>query len=381
MKKISILGSTGSIGTQALDVVRNYKDLKVVALSANSNIELLEEQILEFKPKLVAVADESKALELRDKMAAYNVEILGGMDGLIAVATEKDSEILLTSVVGMIGLKPTLEAIKEKKTIALANKETLVAAGQLVMKYAKENNVDIIPVDSEHSAIYQSLVSGKKSEINRIILTASGGPFRGKTKSELEDVTFIDALKHPNWSMGRKISIDSATLMNKGLEVIEAKWLFDVKAEEIDVVVHPQSIIHSMVEFVDGNIIAQLGPTDMRIPIQYALTYPKRTNSKVEKLDFMKIKELTFDRPDMETFPCLKLAFDALKAKGTMTAVLNAANEEIVNLFLEDKVRFNDIPVYIENTMSHHKNIKNPTLQDILQSDKWAREHIESQIR
>ncbi|WP_066507422.1 1-deoxy-D-xylulose-5-phosphate reductoisomerase [Abyssisolibacter fermentans] len=379
-KKISILGSTGSIGTQALDVIRNSKDFEVTALTANSNIDLLEKQIMEFKPKLVAVADNKKALELKKRMNLYDVEILAGMEGLLAAAREEECEIVISSIVGMVGLKPTLEAIKHKKTIALANKETLVTAGKLVIEEAKKNKVNIIPLDSEHSAIFQSLLSGKQNELNRIILTASGGPFRGKNKDQLNNVTFRDALKHPNWSMGRKISIDSATLMNKGLEVIEAKWLFDVDIENIDVVVHPQSIIHSMVEFVDGSIIAQLGPTDMRIPIQYALTYPQRKQNNVKKLDFSQIKALTFEQPDMDTFPCLKLAINALKAGGTMTAVLNAANEEIVKLFLNEKIKFNDIPMYIQRVMQYHNNIINPTLEDILQSDKWAREYIIAQF-
>lgn len=380
MKNISVLGSTGSIGTQALDVVRNSDNMKVTAISANSNIELLEKQILEFKPEIAAVANKDKAIELKNRMKAYNVKILAGMEGLIEVATKDNSDIVLTSVVGMVGLKPTLEAIKAKKTIALANKETLVTAGEIVMREAKNNGVSIIPVDSEHTAIFQSMFSGKESEVNKLLLTASGGPFRGKKKSDLESVTFRDALKHPNWSMGRKISIDSATLMNKGLEVIEAKWLFDVTADMIEVVVHPQSIVHSMVEFVDGSIIAQLGPTDMRIPIQYAITFPDRVNNMVEKLDFRKINQLTFEQPDIETFPCLKLAYDALDAKGTMASVLNGANEEIVRLFLEEKVKFNDIPMYINKAMQNHKNILNPSLEDVLEADKWAREYIVSHI-
>ncbi|KGG80838.1 1-deoxy-D-xylulose 5-phosphate reductoisomerase [Caloranaerobacter azorensis H53214] len=378
MKNISILGSTGSIGTQTLEVINELDNFKIVGLSANKNIDLLEKQALKYKPKIVAVYDESRARILRERLNIYDIKVVSGMDGLIEVATEKEADIVLTSVVGMIGLLPTLEAIKSGKIIALANKETLVTAGEIVMRKAKENNVDIIPVDSEHSAIFQSLKSGKKEEVAKIILTASGGPFRGKKLKDLEKVSVSDALKHPNWSMGRKISIDSATLMNKGLEVIEAKWLFDVDIENIEVIIHPQSIIHSMVEFIDGSVIAQLGVPDMKVPIQYALTYPKRKYSSIKKLRLTDIKELTFEEPDLNTFPCLKLAFEALKQGGTMPSVLNAANEVAVKLFLDKKIKFLDIPKLIEETMLKHKTIYNPNLDDIIESDKWARESIVS---
>ncbi|KPU28181.1 1-deoxy-D-xylulose 5-phosphate reductoisomerase [Caloranaerobacter sp. TR13] len=379
MKNVSILGSTGSIGTQTLEVINELEDFNIVGLSANKNIDLLEKQALKYKPQIVAVYDENRAKLLREKLKIHNIKVVSGMEGLIEVATEKQSDIVLTSVVGMIGLLPTLEAIKSGKIIALANKETLVTAGEIVMAEAKKNNINIIPVDSEHSAIFQSLRSGAKEEVSKIILTASGGPFRGKKLNDLKNVSVFDALKHPNWSMGRKISIDSATLMNKGLEVIEAKWLFDVNIENIEVVVHPQSIIHSMVEFIDGSIIAQLGVPDMKIPIQYALTYPERKYSNIKKLKLTEIKELTFEEPDLDTFPCLKFAFEAIKHGGTMPSVLNAANEIAVELFLERKIQFLDIPKLIEKAMSKHKIIYRPNLDDIIESDKWAREYIISE--
>lgn len=380
MKRISILGSTGSIGTQALDVIRNNFGFEVVALSANKNIELLEKQIYEFNPKIVAVADENKAKILKGKIAHMDTRVVGGMDGLIEVATEESVHIVLTSVVGMIGLLPTIEAIRAKKTIALANKETLVTAGALVMDEAKKHNVDILPVDSEHSAIFQCLNGEKKRDINKMVVTASGGPFRGKSKEYLENVSLKDALKHPNWSMGRKITIDSATLMNKGLEVIEAKWLFDIDIDKIDVVVHPESIVHSMVEFIDGSVMAQLGIHDMRIPIQYALTYPNRVENKLERLDLTNIASLNFEKPDMETFPCLKLAIDSLRKGGTTTAVLNAANEVAVGLFLEEKINFTDIPKIVENEISNHNNIS-VTLENILNVDSITRKRVLSQYK
>lgn len=379
MKNVCILGSTGSIGTQTLDVISKLDDFNIVGLSANTNIDLLEKQALKYRPRIIAVYDESRAKLLREKLKIYNIKVVSGMAGLIEVATEEEADIVLTSVVGMIGLIPTLEAIKSGKMIALANKETLVTAGEIVIMEAKKNSVDIIPVDSEHSAIFQSLKSGNKEEVSKIILTASGGPFRGKKLKDLENVSVFDALKHPNWSMGRKISIDSATLMNKGLEVIEAKWLFDVNIENIEVVVHPQSIIHSMVEFIDGSIIAQLGVPDMKVPIQYALTYPERKYSNTKKLKLTEIKELTFEEPDLDTFPCLKLAFEALKQGGTMPSVLNAANEIAVKLFLDRKIKFLDIPKLIEKVMLKHKIIYNPKLDDIIESDKWARESLISE--
>ncbi|MFR4161109.1 MAG: 1-deoxy-D-xylulose-5-phosphate reductoisomerase [Paraclostridium sordellii] len=383
MKKISILGSTGSIGTQTLDVVRKNRDkFEVVAISANSSINLLLEQIKEFKPKYVAVYNENSAKQLKEIIPRdIKIEVLSGMDGLVTISSLDEIDVLLTAIVGMIGLVPTLEAIKKGKTIALANKETLVTAGQLVMEEARKRNVDILPVDSEHSAIFQCLNGENKKEIDSIILTASGGPFRRKTKEELLNVTKNEALKHPNWSMGRKISIDSSTLMNKGLEVIEAKWLFDVDAEKIDVVVHPQSIIHSMVQFVDSSIIAQMGCPDMKLPIQYALTYPNRLFNDFERLDFSKLNDLTFEKPDLETFPCLQLAYESLKSGGTYSAVLNAANEVLVNEFLEDKIKFYDIPYYIEKTLEAHDSIKKPTLEEILHIDKWSRDFVKKCIK
>ena len=383
MKKISILGSTGSIGTQTLDVVRANRDkFEVVAISANSSINLLLEQIKEFKPKYVAVYNEASAKVLKEMIPSdINIEVLSGMEGLVAISSLDEIDVLLTAIVGMIGLVPTLEAIKKGKTIALANKETLVTAGQLVMEEAKKNNVKILPVDSEHSAIFQCLNGENNKEIESLILTASGGPFRGKTKSQLLNVTKNEALKHPNWSMGRKISIDSSTLMNKGLEVIEAKWLFDVNTDKIDVVVHPQSIIHSMVQFVDSSIIAQMGCPDMKLPIQYALTYPDRILNDFERLDFSKLTSLTFEKPDLETFPCLKLAYDSLNMGGTYSAVLNAANEVLVNEFLEDKIGFYDIPYYIEKTLDAHKSISKPSLEEILHIDKWSRDFVKECIK
>ncbi|MCR1875564.1 1-deoxy-D-xylulose-5-phosphate reductoisomerase [Paraclostridium bifermentans] len=383
MKRISILGSTGSIGTQTLDVVRKNKDkFEVVAISANSSINLLLEQITEFKPKYVAVYDEDSAKALKNMIPSdIDIKVLSGMEGLVQISSLDEIDVLLTAIVGMIGLVPTLEAIKKGKTIALANKETLVTAGQLVMEEAKKRNVDILPVDSEHSAIFQCLNGENNKEIDSIILTASGGPFRGKSKQELEHVTKNEALKHPNWSMGRKISIDSSTLMNKGLEVIEAKWLFNVEPDKIDVVVHPQSIIHSMVQFVDSSIIAQMGCPDMKLPIQYALTYPNRLLNDFERLDFSKLSSLTFEKPDLNTFPCLKLAYDSLEMGGTYCAVLNAANEVLVNEFLEDKIKFYDIPKYIEKTLEAHKSIEKPTLEEILHIDNWSREFVKQCIK
>ncbi|HSQ89169.1 1-deoxy-D-xylulose-5-phosphate reductoisomerase [Romboutsia sp.] len=383
MKKISILGSTGSIGKQTLDVVRQNKDkFEVVAISANSSVDLLLQQIKEFKPKYVAVYDEVSALKLKSMIPNdINIEVLSGMEGLKVISSLSEIDVLLTAIVGMIGLVPTLEAIKNGKDIALANKETLVCAGDLVMSEAKKYGVNILPVDSEHSAIFQCLNGEKNKEIEKIILTASGGPFRGKTKEDLLNVTKNQALKHPNWSMGRKISIDSSTLMNKGLEVIEAKWLFGVQHDQIDVVVHPQSIIHSMVQFIDSSVMAQLGCPDMRLPIQYALTYPDRIVNDFERLDLAKIATLTFENPDLDTFPCLKLAYDTLKMGGTYSAVLNSANEVLVNEFLEDKIGFYDIPYYIEKTLEAHNSIEKPNLEEILQIDKWAREYVLSCIK
>ncbi len=381
MKKISILGSTGSIGTQTLDVVRNSKDYEIISLSANSNIDLLFEQILEFSPVRVSVGNEEKKLELLEKLESKNIEaeVLVGIDGMIEIAKD-ESEILVTSVVGMIGLIPTLEAIKTGKDIALANKETLVTAGEIVMAEAKKNNVRIIPVDSEHSAIYQCLNGERREDLDKILITASGGPFRGKDRAFLENVTVKDALAHPNWSMGKKITIDSATLMNKGLEIIEAKWLFDVDVEDIVPVVHPQSIIHSMVQYRDGSIMAHLGAADMRIPIQYAITEPIREPNNIEKIDLIEIGKLTFEEPDMETFKAIKLAIEAIKVGGTMPAVLNGANEVLVSLFLDEKIKFLDIADTIEDVMDKHENRLNPSLDEILEADKWAREEVYSRF-
>lgn len=374
VKNIAIIGSTGSIGTQTLDCVRNL-GIKVVSLSANSNIDLLEQQINEFSPEIASVGTEALAAELK-KRVGNKCEIYYGQEGVIAVATVPSAELVVTSVVGVAGLIPTIEAIKKGKNIALANKETMVAAGALVMKLAREYNVEILPVDSEHSAIFQSLRSGSKDEIEKILLTASGGPFRGFTREQLKNVTLAQALKHPNWSMGSKVTIDSASMMNKGLEVIEARWIFDVDVSKIEVVVHPQSVIHSMIEYVDGSVIAQLGSPDMRLPIQYAITYPERARADFSKLDFFKVSSLTFEKPDMETFRCLKLAFEALKIGGTMPAVMNAANETAVNLLLEDKIKFYQIPDIVENIMQKHSVNICPSIDDIIEVDSWARKKI-----
>lgn len=381
MKKISILGSTGSIGTQALDIIRNSKDFKIVALSTNVNIDLLERQALEFRPEMVSVGNKEDAVKLKEKLKPYGIKVSYGMEGLISVASENNADILLNSVVGMIGLKPTMKAIEAGKTIALANKETLVTGGEVVMRELKKRNVSMIPVDSEHSAIFQCLQSGNKDEVEKIILTASGGPFRGMSKSDIIKVELEDALKHPNWDMGRKITIDSATLMNKGLEIIEAKWLFDVELEQIEAIIHPQSIIHSMVEFVDGSVIAQMGEPDMRVPIQYALTYPKREKNHIKKLNLLKSNNLTFESPDKEVFPCLNLAINSMKKGGTMPTVLNASNEIAVEYFLNKKIRFTDIPIIVEKSMELHNNIINPSLDDILNSDMETRENVERIIK
>ncbi|WP_027702207.1 1-deoxy-D-xylulose-5-phosphate reductoisomerase [Metaclostridioides mangenotii] len=383
MKKISILGSTGSIGKQTLDVVRENSDkFEVVAISANSSVDLLLEQIVEFKPKYVAVYQEESYKKLKDSIpCGIDIEVLCGMEGLKAISTLDEIDILLTAVVGMIGLVPTVAAIEMGIDIALANKETLVTAGKLVMDLAQKNGVKILPVDSEHSAIFQSLQGENSKNIDKVILTASGGPFRGKKREDLINITKNEALKHPNWSMGRKISIDSSTLMNKGLEVIEAKWLFDVEYNKIDVVVHPQSIIHSMVQFDDSSVIAQLGCPDMKLPIQYALGYPDRISNSYERVDFAKIATLTFENPDLDTFPCLNLAYKCLELGGTYSAALNSANEILVNEFLEDKIGFYDIPYFIEKVLESHKSIENATLEDILEIDRWSRDFVKKRIR
>ena len=378
MKKIAILGSTGSIGTQTLDIVREQKDIQVTAMAAGSNISLLEQQIREFHPSVVSVWAEEKAKELRLKVADLNVKVLFGMDGLLAVATEPESEILVTAIVGMLGIRPTIAAIKAKKVIALANKETLVTAGHLIIPLAKEYQVPILPVDSEHSAIFQSLQGEQQNKIHKIILTASGGPFRGKTRAELEHIQVEDALKHPNWAMGRKITIDSSTLVNKGLEVMEAKWLFGVELDQIQVTVHPQSVIHSAVEYEDGAVIAQLGTPDMRLPIQYALYYPKRRNLSGEKLDLFALGHLTFERPDTKTFRGLALAYEAMKKGGNIPTVYNAANEKAVAMFLDRKISYLTITEIIEACMEQNTYIKDPDLEQILDTEKAVYEYIES---
>lgn len=370
MKKIAILGSTGSIGTQTLDIVREHKELKVTALAAGSNIELLEQQIREFKPSLVCVYNEDKAKLLRDRVKDIQVKILTGMEGNIACATQPEAETVLTAMVGMIGILPTIEAIKAGKDIALANKETLVTAGHIIMPLIKEKQVSLLPVDSEHSAIFQSLNGEEKHSAYKIWLTASGGPFRGKKPSELAAKKACDALKHPNWSMGAKITIDSATMVNKGLEVMEASWLFGLPVDRIQVVVHPQSIIHSMVEYVDGSIIAQLGIPDMRLPIQYALFYPSRKELiKGERVDFIKLGQLTFEEPDIDTFYGLKLGLTAGRIGGSLPTVYNAANEWAVARFLEGKIGFNDIPAIIGEAMKHHQLLQCPSLNEILNTE------------
>lgn len=378
MKKIAILGSTGSIGTQTLEVVRENGDLEVLGLAAGNNIKLLEEQIREFHPKLVEVWSEDKAKELRDKVRDLDVKIVSGMDGLIEVSVMPESEILVTAIVGMIGIRPTMEAIKSGKDIALANKETLVTAGHIIMPLAKEYDVKILPVDSEHSAIFQSLHGNPRGALHKILLTASGGPFRGRKREELANIQVEDALKHPNWEMGRKITIDSSTLVNKGLEVIEAKWLFDVDIEQVEVVVHPQSIIHSMVEYVDGAIIAELGTPDMKLPIQYALYYPERRYLPGERVDFAALSQLTFEKPDLETFYGLRLAMEAGKAGGSLPTVFNAANELAVSKFLNREIKYLEIPEIIDTCMRNHKNIICPTVEEILQTEQEVYEEIES---
>ena len=378
MKRISILGSTGSIGTQTLDIVRANNDLEVVAIAASTSIEALEKQIREFKPKLVCAYNEKAARELKVRVADTDVKVVSGMDGLIECAVISEADIVVTAFVGMIGIRPTLEAIKSGKDIALANKETLVTAGHIVMKMAGGYNVKILPVDSEHSAIFQSLNGENRKEIDKILLTASGGPFRGWTREQMKDVQVEDALKHPNWSMGKKITIDSATMVNKGLEVIEAKWLFGVGLDDIQVVVQPQSLIHSMVQFKDGGIIAQLGTPDMRLPIQYALYYPSRKYLAGERVDFAKIGKITFEDPDPKNFVGLQLAYDAATAGGSMPTVFNAANEKAVAKFLNREIKFLEITDIINYCMDNHKVIENPSVEEILNIEQWAYETIES---
>lgn len=378
MKTIAVLGSTGSIGTQTLEVARANGDLKIAALAAGRNVELLEKQIREFSPRVVAVWEEAAARELKTAVSDMDVKIVTGMDGLIEISTLPEVEVLVTAIVGMIGIRPTVEAIKAGKDIALANKETLVTAGHIIMPLAKEHDVRILPVDSEHSAIFQSLNGENHRQIDKLLITASGGPFRGKKRTDLEKVKVEDALKHPNWAMGQKITIDSATLVNKGLEVMEAKWLFHVDLDQIEVVVQPQSVIHSMVQFVDGAVIAQLGTPDMKLPIQYALYYPDRRYLTGERLDFAKLGQITFEKPDMETFLGLPLALQASRIGGSMPTVFNAANERAVSKFLHREIGFTDIYQIIIESMEHHKVQQQPTIEDILDTEKATYEFIES---
>lgn len=380
-KKIAILGSTGSIGTQTLDVVREQGDIQVTALAAGSNIDLLEKQIREFAPQLVCVWEERNAKELRLRTKDIQVHIVSGMEGLLAVAVQPESEILVTAIVGMLGIRPTIAAIEAGKTIALANKETLVTAGHLIMPLAGEKHVPILPVDSEHSAIFQSLQGEQQNRMERILLTASGGPFRGRRREELEKITVEDALKHPNWAMGRKITIDSSTLVNKGLEVMEAKWLFGVELEQIQVVVHPQSVIHSAVEYADGAVIAQLGTPDMRLPIQYALYYPKRRPLSGERLDLFSLGQLTFERPDTETFRGLALAYEAMRRGGNIPTVYNAANEKAVALFLERKIRYLEITDIIASCMQDAAFIAAPNLDEILETEAAVYDDIQCKYK
>lgn len=376
VKKIAILGSTGSIGTQTLELVRDNPELQVVGLAAGTNIELLEKQVREFQPKLVSLQREADCKELKTRLADLEVQIVPGMEGLLAIAEMEEAQLLVTAIVGMIGILPTIAAIKKGKDIALANKETLVTAGHIIMPLAAEMGVSILPVDSEHSAIFQSMQGEKKDRVSKLLITASGGPFRGRTRQQLEQVQLEDALKHPNWSMGHKITIDSATLVNKGLEVMEAKWLFGVRLDQIQVVVHPQSIIHSMVEYVDGGIIAQLGTPDMKLPIQYALFYPDRRPMAGKRVDFYELGSITFEKPDMETFTGLKLAMQAAEEGGSMPTVFNAANERAVSLFLNRKLRFLQIPEMIELCMRAHHRIENPSVEEILRTEQETYELI-----
>ena len=378
MKTIAILGSTGSIGTQTLEVVRGNGDIQVMGLAAGNNIDLLEKQIREFHPKKAAVWSEEKARELRVRAADTATEILSGMEGLIEVAAMDGTQILVTAIVGMIGIRPTIEAIKAGKDIALANKETLVTAGHLIMPLAKDMGVTILPVDSEHSAIFQSLQGNADNPVKKILLTASGGPFRGMRQEELLEVRVEDALKHPNWTMGAKITIDSSTMVNKGLEVIEAKWLFGVEVDHVQVVVQPQSVIHSMVEYEDGAVMAQLGTPDMKLPIQYALYYPKRRYLPGERLDFYSIGKLDFEKPDMDTFYGLKLAYEAGRKGGSLPTVFNAANELAVSMFLKREAKYLEITEIIEDCMMAHKNIPEPTLEQILETEAETYERINS---
>ena len=381
MKNLVILGSTGSIGTQTLDIVRAQEGLKVFALAASTNVDLMEAQIREFKPSYAVMYDSAAYRNLKDRVKDLDVTVLEGMDGLLEICSMPGGDVVVTALVGMIGIQPTIAAIRDRKTIALANKETLVTAGHIIMPLAREYGVSILPVDSEHSAIFQSLNGENKKNLSKILLTASGGPFRGKTFDELKSMTVEDALKHPNWSMGKKVTIDSATLVNKGLEVIEAKWLFDVEATDIQVVIQPQSIIHSMVEYVDGSVIAQLGVPDMKLPIQYALFYPDRRPMSGNKLDFYKLREITFYEPDIETFRGLKYAYKAIGEGGVMPTVFNAANELAVKDFLSKKIGFTGIYEYIEAAMEEVKNIQAPTVEEILSTEAHVYEILKKRFK
>ena len=378
MKKIAVLGSTGSIGTQTLEVAEQNQDMEITALAAGSNIRLLEQQIRKFRPRLAAVWSEEKARELKAAVADLDVRVESGMDGLIAAATESSAQIVVTAVVGMIGIRPTIASIQAGKDIALANKETLVTAGHLIIPMVKEKGVRLLPVDSEHSAIFQCLNGERGNRISKILLTASGGPFRGRTKEQMKDIRVEDALKHPNWSMGQKITIDSSTMVNKGLEVMEAKWLFGVEMDQVQVVVQPQSVIHSMVEFEDGAVMAQLGTPDMKLPIQYALCYPERRPMAGERLDFWKLKEIRFEEPDFENFPGLSLAYKAGKTGGSLPTVFNAANERAVSMFLNRKIGYLTIAEIIESAMARHKVIPDPTVDQILEAERETYDYIES---
>ena len=381
IKRIGVLGSTGSIGTQTLEIVRNNKDLQVTALAAGTSVTLMEQQIREFLPQLAVMWTEEAARDLKERVADLPVKVLCGMDGLLTLAVMEDMDILVTAIVGMIGIRPTIAAISAGKTIALANKETLVTAGHIIMPLAAEKKVPILPVDSEHSAIFQSMNGENRKSVSKILLTASGGPFRGKKREELADITVEDALKHPNWSMGRKITVDSSTLVNKGLEVIEAKWLFNAEPENIQVVVQPQSVIHSMVEYEDGGIMAQLGTPDMKLPIQYALFYPDRRPLPGKRLDFYEMKSITFEKPDTDTFLGLPLAYRAIHAGGSMPTVFNAANEKAVALFLDKKIRFLTIYDLIQGAMENHKVVENPSVEQILEAEAEAHAFVESHRR
>ena len=377
-KKIAILGSTGSIGTQTLDIVRKEPDLQVTAMAAGSNVELMEKQIREFRPALAAMWTEEAASDLKGRIKDLPVRVVCGMDGLLEVAAHEESEVLVTAIVGMIGIRPTVAAIEQGKNIALANKETLVTAGHIIMPLAAKKGVSILPVDSEHSAIFQSMHGENRARVEKILLTASGGPFRGKKREELLSMTVEDALNHPNWSMGKKVTIDSASLVNKGLEVMEAKWLFDVELEQIQVLVHPQSIIHSAVQYVDGGIMAQLGMPDMKLPIQYALFYPDRRPMDTRRVDFFDLGQLTFEKPDTDTFRGLALAYRAAGRGGTLPTVFNAANEMAVALFLQRKITFLQIPELIESSMENHRVTDEPTVERILETETETYEYIKS---